>query len=267
MKGKRAILNTKRYNRLDQNFMEFERKTLTRENANLRLIPNASHRIGTKSTLLETAFSLGVFHSLIAQATGYKTDCNILDLGCGYGFIATAAAFSIGEKGVYVGIDKNKKRLEFCKEHYPNDQFKFHRTTPDDELHYPFDDGFFNAATAVSLFTHLSENVARAVMSEINRTGKPDMKAILTFFVLDDVHAQGRGKAGKWDFENSLDGSEHWKFSTQHSRTPYSNVGVTAAGVESLAKQAGMRLIEIHPGRWKGGVGPFYQDICIFEKA
>ena len=118
----------------------------------------------------------------------------------------------LGENGKYMGIDVSKEYIEFCRTHYPDSRFEFiHLETNnayyspgkgDSRLGWPIASNTVDFTTALSVWTHFNENDATFYLKEINRVLKPGGKAIVTFFLLDDLCRSGvstrSGQAGKF---------------------------------------------------------------------
>jgi SAM-dependent methyltransferase len=118
----------------------------------------------------------------------------------------------------------------------------------------------------------------RFAVKEVSRVLKPDGKAIVTFFLLDDIYEKSlsmrssqKGRfhmtlQDKWIFDQPSYGSDAWRH-PKWAKVPEDAVGVTNAGLDRLTSNAGLKLIEQFQGNWKEVPGVFFQDVLIFQKA
>ncbi len=128
------------------------------------------------------------------------------------------------------------------------------------------------------MWTHLNEEDALFYFKEVSRVLKPGGKAIVTFFLLDEVYKeslsmrsrqQGRYHMTLQDrliFDQPAYGSNAW-FHPRWSQIPETAIGVTTVGLDYLISNSGLRLIEHHQGNWKEVPGVFFQDVLIFQKS
>ncbi|MFZ5863095.1 MAG: class I SAM-dependent methyltransferase [Nitrospirota bacterium] len=217
-----------------------------------------------------------------------KVDNSILDVGCGTGLLGIASEPFLGTHGRYVGIDVVKREIEFCRNHFPSAAFEFIHLdisnpayTPSqksERVGWPVKPASFDLVTALSTWTHLNEEDALFYFKEVGRVLKPGGKAIITFFLLDEIYEKGldaRSKAtgryhmtsqGKWVFDQPAYGSNDW-FHPAWATVPESAVGVTENGLNRLISEAGIGLVQRFPGNWKEVPGVFFQDVIIFQKS
>ena len=281
------LLGGKPYHFLDSLYISLDRKHI-RRTRNIRLIPNENNRSGGKYSYAEWAHVIGIFQTLMYMHLDVKEDNAILDVGCGAGLLGIASEPFLGKKGRYVGIDVSKKDIEFCHSHYPSRQFSFIHLDVKNPAYAPhkknggkkwdIEDNSFDLVTALSVWTHLNEGDAKFYFKEISRVLKSNGRALITFFLLDDLYKKSldaRTKAkgrfhmtfqDKWIFDQSAYGSEAW-FSPIWAKPPESAIGVTREGLNSLMIESGLNRIAFYPGNWKEVPGVFFQDVVVFEKA
>jgi hypothetical protein len=103
-------------------------------------------------------------------------------------------------------------------------------------------------------------------------------KAIITFFLLDDLYESSLSKRSKekgkyhftskdrWIFDKSAYDSEAW-FCPKWAKVPESAIGVSNDGFDRLIAETELELIKHYPGNWKEIPGVYFQDVLIFQKA
>ncbi len=255
------------------------------QNRWLAQIPMARGRRGGTHTLTEWAYTIGLFQSVIHHAVGPRESLEILDVGCGTGRLALAAAPLIG-LGRYVGVDINAHDIATARDSYEDPRFEFidlvHRNgmyAPDAPATfepYPFSSNSFDLVTALSVWTHLNEDDATFYASEIYRVLRPGGKAMITFFILDrdyDDFAQripsqssfSFRTPSRYRFDVSVDGSADW-LTPSWTTLPEYAIGVTTAGLARLQTKSGLQLETLHSGYWKERPGLFFQDIAVFRR-
>ncbi len=279
--------NASTYAALDKLYLPLDQEHV-RRTRNIRLIPGEDSRRGGKYSYAEWAHVIGIFQTLIFLHLERKQNNRIFDVGCGTGLLAIASEPFLAPSGKYIGIDVKKEDVNFCSSHYPKSTFEFVHfdvanavyapAQNDVKARWPIENENLDMVTALPVWTHLNEDDALFYFKEIQRVLKPNGKAIVTFFYLDEVYRASLGarssKKGrfnmtaqdKWVFDQPVYGSEKW-FHPQWAKVPENAVGVNNAGMELLTSSSGMKLIEHHQGNWKEVPGAFFQDVLIFQKA
>jgi len=280
-------IGVNQYHLLDSLYIPLDR-THIRRTRNIRLIPNERNRRGGKYAYSEWAHVIGIFQTLMFLHLQKKESNMILDIGCGTGLLGIASEPFLGQDGKYTGIDVMKKDIDFCREHYPSANFEFIHldvnnpafapAQKDKKVKWPVESESIDLTTALSVWTHLSEEDALFYFKEISRVLKPDGKAIVTFFLLDETYRNSVGSRSRqegrfhmtsqeqWIFDKSAYGSDAW-LHPKWAKVPESAIGVTEAGLDRLTSSSGMRLIDHHQGNWKEVPGAFIHDVLIFRKA
>lgn len=275
------------YHSLDSRYLPLDRQNI-RRTRNIRLIPEESNRRGGKYSYAEWAYVIGIFQTLMFLHLRNKENNMILDVGCGTGMLGIASEPFLGRDGKYFGIDVMKNDIEFCRRHFPSENFEFIHfdvTNPayapsqtNSKSSWPVASESIDLTTALSVWTHLNEEDALFYFSEISRVIKSNGRAIVTFFLLDETykksvgmrsHERGRyhmSYQDRWIFDQPAYGSDAW-LHPNWAKVPESAIGVTKDGIDRLTSSAGLRLMEHHQGNWKEVPGAYFQDVLVFSKA
>jgi SAM-dependent methyltransferase len=275
------------YRLIDRLYVPLDRKCV-RRTRNIRLIPRANNRRGGKYSYAEWAHVIGIFQTLMYLHLDSEEDNLVLDVGCGTGLLGIASEPFLGDKGRYVGIDVMKRDIDFCLNHYPLPRFSFIHFDVNNPAYTPTQKGGkqkwnlsennFDLLTALSVWTHLNEDDAKFYFGEVNRVLKPGGKAIITFFLLDEMYEKSlsvrTSKNGRfhmtrqdqWIFDQPAYGSNAW-FCPKWAEVPESAMGLTNEGLDRLIAQTDLKTTAYYPGNWKELPGVFFQDVIVFEKA
>jgi SAM-dependent methyltransferase len=97
----------------------------------------------------------------------------ILDFGCGCGRVARGWA---GIGGEVHGCDYNRRLVEWCQRHLRFGRFEVNDLRPP----LPYPDGRFDLVYALSVFTHLPEELQRPWIEELQRILEPGGHLILS---------------------------------------------------------------------------------------
>jgi SAM-dependent methyltransferase len=99
----------------------------------------------------------------------------ILDFGCGCGRVLTWLVAQFPDK-LFFGTDVDEPAIEWCRDHLTLAQFNKNDLLP--PLRYPSE--MFDLVYAVSVFTHLNEELQLRWLAEIRRILKPSGVALFT---------------------------------------------------------------------------------------
>jgi ubiquinone/menaquinone biosynthesis C-methylase UbiE len=114
----------------------------------------------------------------------------VLDVGCGTGTLAIAAARQVGSAGRVFGIDASRKMLERArrKAKKARQQVDF-REAP--AQHLPFEDGCFDLVTSTVMLHHLPAKARAEAISEIARVLKPGGRVFVADFATPSSRQHG----------------------------------------------------------------------------
>jgi len=101
-------------------------------------------------------------------------------------------------------------------------------------------------------------------LHEINRVIKPEGRAMVTFFVLDELAKKAVAeKKATANLVYAFD--EHSYYS--HKNVPEAEIGFLQEWIEAAVSRAGLRIEKILYGSWSGRPNPLsYQDILVLRK-
>ena len=114
----------------------------------------------------------------VLQLAGWKLGSfsNILDFGCGCGRVTRALYYRKSRQGLYAS-DLDPEAIAWCQENYSKlAEFSVNNAEP--PLAYA--DSTFDLVLAVSIFTHLPEDMQFRWLDELSRVTKPDGCLILS---------------------------------------------------------------------------------------
>lgn len=284
MIGKKILRYT--YAGLDKFYISLD-KTLVRRTRNLRLVPDYGKRRGGKIAYGEWCHVIGIFQTILYTHMNGNKDNNILDVGCGTGIVGIACEPFLGKNGRYIGIDVSRADIDFCKKHFSSPRYAFQHLNVKNPTYSPeqvsaqkkwnVENNSMDMITALSVWTHLNEEDAIFYFNEINRVLKPGGKAIVTFFVLDDLYSHSlkhrtdaKGKfhstcQNRWIFDNPSSESHDW-FHTRWAKYPEDAIGITPTGIRKLTEKTNLTQEENYIGNWKEIRGVYFQDILVFRK-
>jgi SAM-dependent methyltransferase len=186
----------------------------------------------------------------------------------------------LSREGSYDGFDVVPAGIDWCKDQissrYPNFRFqladvhssKYNPTgsTQGSEYTFPYEDDQFDFVFAASLFTHMWPQETQRYLCEMARVLKRGGRLLVTFFLLND-EALALIDDGKAQVTFHQDFGTHRATSKQ---LPDGDVALRVAFKEDLAlslhEKAGLRIREIHYGRWPGREDSLsFQDLILAD--
>lgn len=201
----------------------------------------------------------------------------VFDLGCGSGRLAYPFAQLLSDEGKYYGADVWQEGIELCQNRFPFANMSFH-TIPAKNNYYfdEFKPGVSNEFSleflqsneldlifAISVFTHLVEEDARAYLREFKRTLKPSGCAYVTCFIIDKFFINfAHQQATIHSFTEAAPG--HY----QAYKGQDFFAGFTRRKWEEMVADAGLEIISFERGNWANKPGArTYQDILVLIHA
>ena len=204
---------------------------------------------------------------------GLTPDMDVLDAGCGQGRMARPLIGFL-EGGSYTGFDIVKKGIDWCVREYadvPN--FKFIHAdvynlrynkggkTPAKDYRFPFEDNSFDRVFLTSVFTHMYAEDIENYLSEIARVLRPEGKALITWFLLDDISRGAEKPIIHFDY----DVDKVSKTTTREN--PEAAIAFDMDYAKSLYKKFGLKFETHERGYWSRIETKFdYQDLVIASK-
>jgi SAM-dependent methyltransferase len=207
----------------------------------------------------------------------------MLDVGSGIGRKTLALTKYLTSAGRYEGIEIVAAGVEWCTRHitsrYPNFQFtrmdiRSDLYNPDGaiaptEVRFPFDDESFDFVMLGSVFTHMLEPELDHYLSEILRVLRPEGKALVTYFLLND-DSRAHLAQGKGDF--TFDHERGSSYLNDVSG-PLAAVAYDEAFMRSRYAAHRFKVLEpVYLGTWCGRPAVWsneygnYQDIIVASK-
>lgn len=214
------------------------------------------------------------FLRYFVEVGGLEPQHAVLDIGSGIGRIAAGLSLFLDPaRGRYIGFDPVIEGVEWCRKAYANrPNFRFEWADLYNELYrpdgtilstefaFPVEDGSVDFAILTSVFTHLYEPEILAYLRELARVLRPSGRIFATAFLFD----------GAAPFQSEL---PHLRFNMQDERNPdrwhvegyppLAAVCYSESYFASIVEQATGRSADIRRGRWRGGPGPWNQDLIL----
>lgn len=228
---------------------------------------------------------------LLIERAGLQPDGSVLDMGCGPGRTAAALSGYLEPSARYEGFDVLPKAIRWCEKaitpRYPNFRFQVadvHNGQYNPagsqracEYRFPYADGTFDVAVAVSLFTHLRPFEGERYLAEAARVLRPGGRLLATWYLLNEEseRALDEGRVLRpglftkdrppMRLEHSLTDERGNEFRSYDATTPEHMIGVPEDLVHEQYAAAGLEIVEIVYGRWAGrdGAERLGQDAVI----
>ena len=210
---------------------------------------------------------------------GLNPSSRVLDIGCGLGRVAWPLARELGPDGSYDGFDAAEPYIEWCSNGLALDpqRVRFHWFdlyssvyNPHGKLHgenlkFPWPDGTFTLAIAMSLFTHISAAATSNYLRETARTLEKGGKLYASFFVLDN---ESRAMM------KELELFPHFTHETEHGLladpdSPDAAIAFDAEWLYQVFVECGFAFEQYLPGTWRfhgAAHDATYQDLVVVRR-
>jgi SAM-dependent methyltransferase len=213
------------------------------------------------------------------QICSLKPDETVLDIGCGTGRMAIPLLRYLDGSGAYVGFDVSREAIRWCRDHITSRNALFSFVHADirnmeynanggiaaSEYIFPCGDESIDFAFATSVFTHLRANDVKRYLSEIRRVLKPAGRAMLTFYIIDEMarRLMDDDKASLNFDVNLMD------CFTIDGRTPERAIAYSESQLMEFLREAKLAPIApVHYGSWSGRPSMLdAQDVVVVKKA
>jgi SAM-dependent methyltransferase len=240
--------------------------------------PRSMNFTGAVSDLANSA---ELYVDRLREFAGLTPSSRVLDIGCGFGRLATGLVRYFDEKGSYDGLDIVASAVDWCTANittaHPNLRFvhadvintEYNPTgrVNASEYKFPFDDATFDVIVLSSVFTHMLPPAVDNYLSEISRVLKPDGHCLATYLMLTEAsHSRMPTKQSIMKFNHNL--GTHWLVS---QRTPELSVGYEEEFIKTLHETHGLEY-RLYPGNWCGQPSSFprrdiaEQDVVVARK-
>lgn len=215
-----------------------------------------------------------LLQKLIARA-GVTPASHVFDVGCGMGRLGAAIAGFLDSSGCYHGLDIVPEGIKWCRENISSPYGNVCFTLADifnkeynpggkvkaTEYRFPFDDGAYDTAVLISVFTHLTAGDAEHYISEIARVLRPGGVCYASFCLLtpDSLKLMETQKSS-YNFRYRF--GNYWSV----SRTvPEMAIAYEEPFMRALYQKYGL-VPELYSGKWYCGGGPGEQDVLLGRK-
>ncbi|HMD87201.1 MAG TPA: class I SAM-dependent methyltransferase [Terriglobia bacterium] len=209
---------------------------------------------------------------------GLQSRHRVLDVGCGIGRITLALLGYLGSAGSYEGFDITASGIRWLRKYvtvkFPRFRFRlaggmysglYNPSGGRDSSSYdfPYQQGTFDFAIAVSVFTHMAPPGVRHYLAETARTLKPRGRLLCTTYLLDDeALAMGRDARSAINFPNDFG-----TYRLQKVSMPEFAVAFDEKYFLRCAAEPGLHLKgEIRRGPWRHKGIQMGQDLVVLEK-
>lgn len=209
------------------------------------------------------------FLRIYVDVCGLHRDERMLDVGSGIGRKTIPLTRYLSERATYVGIDVNRRGVEWCRERisarHPN--FTFQQIDVYNELYnpggttqpaayrFPFDDASFTFVMLGSVFTHMLPDDVEHYLGEVARVLEPGGRCLISYFLLD-----GETRAPEFVRIDP-------RYATTSPDMPETAIAYDEAFILSIYARLGLKIVRLERGSWCGRQSFLsYQDLVLAKK-
>jgi SAM-dependent methyltransferase len=214
----------------------------------------------------------------ICSITDANPSSHILDVGCGIGRLALAMPDFLDANGGYEGFDIVREGIEWCKQHIVGPHDNIHFTFADvfnkeynpkgswqpADYQFPYEDGIFDVAVLISVFTHMLPTDVDRYVGEIARVLKKNGRICASCSIINPESLQ---------LMTSGSGSVHFKYNLgsywiSSKKVPELGVAYDEGYLRGIYSKHGLSdPPDIYYGRWCGrSTGLDVQDVVVATK-
>lgn len=202
-----------------------------------------------------------------------QQDYTIFDLGSGSGRLSYPFSQLISDTGHYYGADVWQEGVEMCNARFTQPNMSFHlipaknnyyfeKFNPNVANNFKLDflpDSSVHLVFAISVFTHLIEEDARAYLHEFKRILRPDGYAYITCFIIDKFFKDYVSTYQEYGTVKEVSPGHYQAYEGQDFFGGY-----TRHKIEEMVRDAGLEIVTLERGQWvrKPGANT-YQDLII----
>lgn len=204
---------------------------------------------------------------------GLTENMDVLDVGCGQGRMARPL-IGFFNKGSYRGFDIVRSGIEWCQREYIgagpfefshadvyNKRYNKTGKVAAADFKFPFPDDSFDRVFLTSVFTHMFAKDVENYLSEVSRVMRPNGKALITWFLLDEVSRQSQNQV--LNFNEVIDDVSR----TTVKSNPEAAIAFDLGYVVSLYQKNGLSIEDIEYGTWGRADSQYsLQDLIIATK-
>ncbi len=229
----------------------------------------------------------------LVDAGGLRPEEQVLDIGCGAGRVAAhLTRYLDPAAGSYEGFDVMPRAIDWAQKQittrHPNFHFQLAEVRNDEyspeatgdasTYRFPYADGEFDFAFALSLYTHMLPFQVANYLRETARVLRPGGRGLATFFLLnpeaEELIAEGvtlpfAAGGGRFELSADLDDGHGGRYRARNPDRPEARVVLHEDDVRELHEQAGLQIAETRYGRWCGRKkrpGAMGQDLVVAVK-
>jgi SAM-dependent methyltransferase len=218
------------------------------------------------------------FFGYLKNICNLKPSDHVLDVGCGYGQLASPLSRYLNPEAKYEGFDIVNEMVNWCTENISskilnfrfqhadvfNNEYNLKGTQKASEYKFPYADESFDLVFLKSVFTHMLPSDLNNYLSEISRVLKKNGKCLISYFILNpDSRQLIKSKISPLSFSYVQGDCK-----VNDKNIPEIAVAYDEEYLRALYERHELEITEpVNYGSWCGRQSWLsYQDIIIAEK-